>query len=65
MRIPLIAGNWKMYKTTEEALAFAKELKTMYGDTDVKAAICAPYTQLAALVQAFSGSGIGVGAQNV
>ena len=54
-----------MYKTTEEALAFAKELKTMYGDTDVKAAICAPYTQLAALVQAFSGSGIGVGAQNV
>lgn len=65
MRIPLIAGNWKMYKTTEEALAFAKELKTMYGDTDVKAAICAPYTQLAALVEAFSGSGIGVGAQNV
>ncbi len=54
-----------MYKTTEEALAFAKELKTMYGDTDVKAAICAPYTQLAALVEAFSGSGIGVGAQNV
>lgn len=54
-----------MYKTTEEALAFAKELKTMYGNTDVKAAICAPYTQLAALVQAFSGSGIGVGAQNV
>ena len=54
-----------MYKTTEEALAFAKELKTMYGNTDVKAAICAPYTQLAALVEAFSGSGIGVGAQNV
>ncbi len=65
MRFPLIAGNWKMYKTTAEAIAFAEELKALYGNTDVKAAICAPYTQLAALVEAFSGSGIGVGAQNV
>lgn len=54
-----------MYKTTAEAVAFAEELKALYGNTDVKAAICAPYTQLAALVEAFSGSGIGVGAQNV
>ena len=65
MRIPFIAGNWKMYKTTKEAIEFAEELKKLYGNTDIKAAICAPYTQLAALVQAFAGSGIGVGAQNV
>ena len=65
MRIPFIAGNWKMYKTKKEALAFAESFKTMYHDTDIRAAICAPYTQLECLVEAFKGTGIGVGAQNV
>ncbi len=65
MRIPFIAGNWKMYKTKKEALEFAEEFKTLYHDTDVKAAICAPFTQLECLVEAFAGTGIGVGAQNV
>lgn len=54
-----------MYKTTAEALEFAKEFKELYKETDVKTAICAPFTQLEALVNAFKGSGIGVGAQNV
>ena len=65
MRYPFIAGNWKMYKTVAEAKAFAAEFKKLYHDTDVKAAICAPFPQLAALVEAFRGTGIGVGAQNV
>ena len=65
MRIPLIAGTWKMYKTSAEAAAFAEEFKKLYHDTDVRAAICAPYTQLETLVKAFAGTGIGVGAQNV
>ena len=65
MRIPLIAGNWKMFKTTKEAVAFAEEFKELYKDTDVRAAFCAPYTQLAALKAAFEGTGIAVGAQNV
>lgn len=65
MRIPLIAGNWKMFKTTKEAVAFAEEFKKLYKDTDVRAAICAPYTQLTALKAAFEGTGIAVGAQNV
>lgn len=65
MRYPFIAGNWKMYKTVAEAKAFATEFKKLYHDTDVKAAICAPFPQLAALVEAFRGTGIGVGAQNV
>lgn len=65
MRIPFIAGNWKMYKTTAEALEFAKVFRELYKDTDVKTAICAPFTQLEALVDAFKGSNIGVGAQNV
>lgn len=65
MRIPFIAGNWKMYKTKKEALEFAEEFKKLYGNTDVKTAVCAPFTQLETLVEAFAGTGIGVGAQNV
>lgn len=65
MRIPFIAGNWKMFKNKKEALAFAEAFKDLYKDTDIRAAICAPYTQLDTLVEAFRGTGIGVGAQNV
>ena len=31
-----------MFKTIEEAIAFAEEFKTLYKDTDVQAGICAP-----------------------
>ncbi|MBF1170106.1 MAG: triose-phosphate isomerase [[Eubacterium] sulci] len=65
MRIPLIAGNWKMYKTTAEAKAFAEEFSKLYKDTDVRAAICAPFTQLVALKEAFAGTNVKLGAQNV
>lgn len=65
MRIPLIAGNWKMFKTKAEALAFAEEFKGLYQGTDVQAAICAPFTNLEALVEAFKDTNIMVGAQNV
>ncbi len=56
-----------MYKTTKEADAYAEEFtKLNYGQaTDVRTAICAPFTQLAQLKKAFEGTGIGVGAQNV
>ena len=54
-----------MYKTKKEALEFAESFKQLYKDTDIRAAICAPFTQLEILVEAFEGTGIGVGAQNV
>lgn len=65
IRIPLIAGNWKMYKTTAEAKAFAEEFSKLYKDTDVRAAICAPFTQLVALKEALAGTNVKLGAQNV
>ena len=65
MRIPLIAGNWKMFKTKAEAKAFAEEFSGLYTGTDVKTAVCASFTDLELLVEAFRGTGIGVGAQNV
>ena len=61
----MIAGNWKMYKTTAEAKAFAEEFSKLYKDTDVRAAICAPFTQLVALKEAFAGTNVKLGAQNV
>lgn len=65
MRIPFIAGNWKMFKTKAEAMVFAEEFRTLYKDTDVQTAICAPFTNLEVLVEAFKGTDIKVGAQNV
>ena len=67
MRRKLIAGNWKMYKTTAEAVSFAREFKALIdaGRMENEAAVCAPYTQLAALKAELAGSGIGLGAQNM
>ncbi|MDO4518310.1 MAG: triose-phosphate isomerase [Bacillota bacterium] len=65
MRIPFIAGNWKMFKTKVEAVAFAEEFKGLYEGTDIRAAICAPYTNLETLVEIFKDTDIKVGAQNV
>ena len=65
MKIPFIAGNWKMYKNIAEAKEYAMKFKTLYRGTDVKTAIFAPYPQLPLLVEEFKGTGIGVGAQNV
>jgi len=65
MRIPFIAGNWKMFKTTKEAVAFAEDFKKLYKDTDVQAGICAPFTQLAALAEVLKDTNIKLGAQNM
>ncbi len=65
MRTPFIAGNWKMFKTSKEAQTFVKEFKEIYEKSDVKVALCAPYTQLAALKEALIGTDIKLGAQNM
>ena len=65
MRYPLIAGNWKMHKTSKEALEFAESFKKLYEENDVRVAVCAPFTQLETLKKAFEGTGILIGAQNV
>ena len=65
IRKPLIAGNWKMFKTMAEAKAFAEEFKKIYVSSDIQVAICAPYTQLVTLKEAFAGTDIKVGAQNM
>lgn len=54
-----------MFKTKAEAREFAESFRGLYKGTDVRTAICAPYTDLDMLVEMFRGTGIGVGAQNV
>lgn len=66
MRTPIIAGNWKMNKTISEAVSFASELKDrVSGVKNVDIVICPPFTALAKIADALSGSNIKVGAQNV
>lgn len=65
-RTPIIAGNWKMFKTGAEAAAFISEVKTAAAAVSgVEAVVCAPFTALPALVEAAKGTAVGVGAQNM
>jgi len=66
MRKPVIAGNWKMYKTQEEARAFFAALKPLVASsTHCEIFIGAPFTALAASVAAVAGTAISISAQNV
>jgi len=65
VRKPIIAGNWKMFKTVGEALAFVEEVKGKAETDGVESVICAPFTALPALVQAVRGTSLKVGAQNL
>jgi triosephosphate isomerase (TIM) len=66
MRIPFIAGNWKMNKTVVEAVVFVKELKSAVKDFDrVEIALAPPFTSLHAVAEAARNSNIGVAAQDV
>ncbi|MBQ0040639.1 MAG: triose-phosphate isomerase [Clostridiales bacterium] len=61
----LIAGNWKMNKTTAEAVEFAQALKSKNLANAEDCAIMAPFTQLVSLKKELEGTGVKVGAQNV
>ena len=65
-RTPLIAGNWKMHKTVEDAEDFIQGLLPRVSTADaVEVALCAPYTALSALVDSTRGSRVEVYAQNM
>jgi triosephosphate isomerase len=66
MRIPFIAGNWKMYKTVHEAIEFVKELRPAVQDiTDVEIVLAPAFTAVHALADATRNTKIGVAAQNL
>ena len=66
MRTPLIAGNFKMFKTVAETVSYVNDLKALIKDVrSVDVAIAPPYTAVAAAVNAAANSAIAVGAQNL
>ena len=66
MRKPIIAGNWKMYKTPSEAADFVKNLKPLVADVhDKTMVLCAPFTALQMLGEVARDSNIAVGGQNL
>ncbi|MEK7848205.1 MAG: triose-phosphate isomerase, partial [Chloroflexota bacterium] len=67
MRIPIIAGNWKMNTTLEEAKALVRELmaRGLGRDPRVEPVVCPPFISLAAVAELLWGTPIKVGAQNM
>ena len=65
-RIPLMAGNWKMNKTVEEAVDLVKQLKvTISGVKGVEVAVAPPFTALYAVSKELKDSTIHLAAQNM
>jgi triosephosphate isomerase len=62
-RRPFICGNWKMHKTSAEAVQLVRELKQKV-KTQAQVAVAPPFTALAAVKQALQGSAIQLFAQN-
>ena len=66
MRKPVMAGNWKMYKTPAETVQFIEKFRPLVEKSEhCEIVICPPFTNLAAAVDAAKGTAIRVGAQNV
>ena len=66
MRIPFIAGNWKMFKTVAEAVVFVKELRSAVKDVaDVEIVVAPPFTAVHAVAEAARNTNIGVAAQDL
>ena len=66
MRTPLIAGNWKMFKTVREAVRFVTDLKARVSEvTGVDVVVAPTFPALQAVAAVLEGSRIGVAAQNL
>ena len=66
MRIPLIAGNWKMNTTVDEALGLVKEmLPELDGIGNIEKLVCPPFISLASVSEILEGTSVKLGAQNL
>src|SRR4030095_6501694 len=64
-RKPLIAGNWKMYKTASEAVTLATEVRDGAKDAEAEVLVAPPFTALHAVAAALQGSPVALGAQDM
>jgi triosephosphate isomerase len=65
LRPPVITGNWKMHKTLEEALLFAKGLIPLVENYATEIGLAVPFTLIHAVKVATEGSNLLIGAQNM
>ncbi|MFC1992828.1 triose-phosphate isomerase [Chloroflexota bacterium] len=66
MRVPMIAGNWKMNTTVGEAVDLVNEMGPGLDEIgNVDKVVCPPFVSLAAVKEVIAGSSIKLGAQNV
>lgn len=66
IRKKLIAGNWKMNKTSADGLQLTQEIVGEVGKlTDVDIVVCPPFTALESVARAVDGSTVKLGAQNM
>lgn len=65
MRVPLIAGNWKMNKTPKEAIDLINGLKPLVQNAAAEVVVCPTFVALSDVLKATEGSNIKVGAQNM
>ncbi|MFZ4855325.1 MAG: triose-phosphate isomerase [Desulfuromonadaceae bacterium] len=65
MRKPVIAGNWKLFKTIAESVALVTELKPLVADNQSVEIVVAPvFTSLSRVSDAIKGSNINMASQN-
>jgi triosephosphate isomerase len=66
MRKKVIAANWKMYKTPEEARAFMTAFLPLVKDhTRDEIVVCTPYLDLPVAIEAAKGTNVAIGAENM
>lgn len=66
MRKPIIAGNWKMHKTIDEAVALVDAMRASLDEIEtVESIVCPPFVALSAVAEVLKGSRVNVGAQNM
>lgn len=66
MRTPIVAGNWKMYKTASESVDFVRQLAPrLESITGVESVVCPSFVALVGVAEALRGTALKVGAQNV
>ncbi len=65
-RKPLIAANWKMYKTPVQAQEFMKNFLPLVANHDRdEIVVCPSFTSISVVIAAATGSGVAIGAQNM
>src|SRR5262252_7157652 len=66
VRKPVIAGNWKMYKTIADTSAFMRDLRPLVAKADhCEVIVAPPFTAIRAAADAARGSNVGVAGQDV